>query len=349
MRLSLDCRYIGQSGIGTYIENIVDNLLTYHTEHQYVLICNKGTQIKHSSNVKIVETDIKPFSLKELFSFPVEEINKSDTFFTPYINIPGRIKVPVYSTIHDVIFFDVDGLVSPVGKLMRRFFFKRAIRLSNKILTVSEFSKGRILRHFPTDKEIVVAYNGVPYKILECNLTRTQKKDYFIFVGNIKKHKGLHVLVEAYCQAVEKGLKSKLIVVGNKDKFRSADSNFESLINSEIGVEFTGWISDEKLLRLISEAQALVQPSFYEGFGIPPLEALCLGTNVLLSDIQVFKEVYKEFPVTYFKTGDADDLARKMLSFQISEIPEIVKVKLKDKYSYQRVVNTVINTMQNDD
>jgi len=345
MRLSIDCRYIGQSGIGTYIENIVDNLLAYHSEHQYVLICNKGMRTKHGANVLIVETDIKPFSLKELFAFPVEEINRSNAFFTPYINIPGRIKVPVFSVIHDVVFFDVDGLVSTIGKLLRSFYYKRAIKCSKKLFTVSEFSKERILHHFPTKKEIIVAYNGVPKKVLVYPTIDIQKKDYYIYVGNIKKHKGLHTLIKAYRQAVEQGLKSKLMVVGNKDKFRSADAEFDSLIDSVSGVEFTGRVNDETLLQLVSEAKALIQPSFYEGFGIPPLEAMCLGTNVILSNIQVFKEVYNDFPVMFFEVGNVENLTSVLLQFENHPFSTELKKKLMEKFSYKKNTDKIIETV----
>ena len=105
MKIALDCRYLGKSGIGTYIENIVDEMLHYHLEHQYLLICEKDNIKQARENVRIFKTEIKPFSLKELFLFPVSEINKCDVFFTPYINVPGGINIPIYPTIHDCVFF----------------------------------------------------------------------------------------------------------------------------------------------------------------------------------------------------------------------------------------------------
>ena len=118
MKLAIDCRFVGKSGIGTYIENILDELVAHHTEHEYLLIAYKPfDDYAHFSNIRFVITDIKPFSLKEMFFFPVDEINKCDAYFSPYINIPGRIRIPVYSTIHDVIFLDFPKLVSKVGLL----------------------------------------------------------------------------------------------------------------------------------------------------------------------------------------------------------------------------------------
>ena len=343
MRLAIDCRFSQKSGIGTYIDNIVDCLLQYYPDNQYLLFCNRGSRFKQTDNVKIIETDIKPFSVKELIKFPVEEINQCDAFFTPYINIPGRIKVPIYSVIHDVVFWDVEGLVSSIGRMVRKFYYKRAIKLSEKIFTVSQFSKDRILYHFPTQKAIIVAYNGVPNTVISYTERIVDKKDYFLFVGNIKRHKGLHTLVKAYKNAKEKGLSSKLLIVGSNEKFRTSDDELTSLINNIQGIEFTGWVTDEKLLQLISEAKALVQPSLYEGFGLPPLEALYLGTDVILSDIQVFKELYGDMPVTFFKVGNVDDLTNAMLNFESAHISHDFTNQLLERFSYRKIADTLIN------
>lgn len=346
MRIVIDSRFIGKSGIGTYIENVFDGLLAEHPEHEYVLICERGKGLPTRKNVEIFETEIQPFSLKELFCFPVAEINKCDAFFSPYINIPGGIQVPVYSTIHDCVFFDVDGLVSPIGKMVRKFFYKRAVYLSKKIFTVSEFSKERILYHFPTDKEIIVTGNGISKGIENYQVGEIVKKDYFIYVGNIKKHKGLQTLVRAYAKARSQGLNTKLLLVGNNEKFRSSDTELTELIETTPDIVFTGWVNNEELIRLISEAKALIQPSLYEGFGIPPLEALYLGTHAILSDIPVFKEIYKELPVTFFKCGDTEDLAEKMVMVVGNEVPENTKEQINKIYSYNRVANTIIKTIE---
>ena len=142
MKLSIDCRFLGKSGIGTFLENILNELLCNHPENQYVLIMNKKQLWnKKYPNVTIVRTSIKSFTLKELFSFPTHEINNCDAFFSPYINIPGGIKVPVFSTVHDVIFLDIPNLVSRVGLIIRKWFINRAVRLSKCVLPYRNFPK----------------------------------------------------------------------------------------------------------------------------------------------------------------------------------------------------------------
>ena len=115
MKIAIDCRQFGYSGIGTFIKNIVDTVVT-NTQNHFLLIGRKKdlTCYIQYTNVELQECDIKPFSIKEIFFFPTKRINQCDAFFTPYINIPLGIKTPVFSTIHDVIFFDLKELVSPL-------------------------------------------------------------------------------------------------------------------------------------------------------------------------------------------------------------------------------------------
>lgn len=345
MKLAVDCRFIGKSGIGTFVENVVDELIRNHSEHQYLLITHTALAEKWNyPNVKTLHTGIRPFSLEELFSFPSEEINRCDAFFTPYINIPQGIKIPIFSTIHDMVFFDVDGLVSPVGRLVRKFYYRRAIRKSTKIFTVSKFSEERIRHHFPTKKEIVVVYNGVSAPIREQQIDRIVKKDYFVYVGNIKKHKGLKTLVEAFGMAQEREMTTKLLIVGNSENFRTSDRDVAGIINNNPNIEFTGWVTNEKLVQLIAEAKALIQPSFYEGFGIPPLEALYLGTNVVLSDIPVFKEIYTDLPVTFFKKGNSTQLSGILQGYApMSYDKEQIRKQIDSIYSYKLAAKIILH------
>ena len=107
-------------------------------------------------------------------------------------------------------------------------------------------------------------------------------------------------------------------------------------------------MSDEQLLSYLKNADLLVQPSLYEGFGIPPLEAMSLGTPVLLSDIQVFKEIYSDFPVTYFTTNNSDSLCIELLKLLQDSTPN--RVDLSDeqryKYTYDKTAQLILKTIE---
>lgn len=100
-------------------------------------------------------------------------------------------------------------------------------------------------------------------------------------------------------------------------------------------------------MKLVSEAKALVQPSLYEGFGIPPFEAICLGTDIIISDIPVFKELYAEVPNSFFKAGDADDLADKLLTFKPNDRLDELKTSLLKKYNYHNTSEIILNAILN--
>lgn len=318
MKLAVDCRMLGTGGIGTYIAELIPLFLEKYT---CLLVGRRKDIAAYAGNphAELCPCTVGVFSLRELMAFPkasAARINACDAYYTPYCNIPSGIKVPVFSTIHDVVFLDVPGLASKMGTAVRKWFYKRAVRKSRAVFTVSKFSAGRITELLKCRKPVVVTYSAVPSWLQNGMSAPVQKDGSVLFVGNIKKHKGLHVLLPAFMNAVENGLASQLVIVGNAENFRTGDDTIMHDIEKmpEGSVRFTGKVSDADLKQLYEHASLLVQPSLYEGFGLPPLEAMTLGTNALISDIPVFREIYAQYPVTFFKNGDSGDLSVKLLT-----------------------------------
>jgi glycosyltransferase involved in cell wall biosynthesis len=361
MTITIDCRMLGASGVGVYLCECLPYLLS--SPHDFVLLGDAarlaqivdgktGLEPGTQQNAKILSCDIKPFSIHELFLFPrllLKTINQTDLFYSPFFNIPGGIKVPGYTTIHDIVFPDMPELTSKIGLAVRMFFFRRAFRRSKKIFTVSEFSKSRIEYHLDSKTPVVVTYNAPQVSLLKQNTAHIKKTETIIFIGNIKKHKGLAYLLDAFFQAKKEGLKHKLIIVGNKDNFRSADTKIATQLEKidPAIVEFTGFVPDEKLKTLVAEAALLVQPSLYEGFGYPPLEALVSGTPALISDIPVFKEIYAGFPVTFFRAGDSGDLKDKLMQMLYNKEPEqiVLPAQLREKYTFEKTTGIILEAL----
>lgn len=343
MKIAIDCRMMGSGGIGSYITAL---LPFFVKENICILIGDKEKLNFNNNNVKIINCNIPTFSFKELFHFPkniLSDINKCDIYYSPYCNIPSGIKIPIFTTIHDVVFFDVPGLTGKLGLLARKCFYQRAYNKSKTVFTVSNFSKERIEYHLNTKNiPTIVTYNAIPQWFSENVDKNIQKEDFILFVGNIKRHKGLHTLLPAFQKALDNGLTCKLKIVGNADNFRSQDSSIWAEIEQlpKDSVEFTGRISDEELKHLYSSAKLLIQPSLYEGFGMPPMESLISGTNVVISDIPVFKEIYEDFPVTYFKVSDSDDLCKKILQSINLPAPQ----NLPDRFSFEKTYNIIYKT-----
>ncbi len=358
MKIVVDCRMIGSGGIGSYVSEILPHLL----EKNNCLLLGTHAQCMdfvRSQNAEFCFCDTKPFSFSELRSLPRsvnEKIHQYDLFFSPYCNIPGNIHIPIVSTIHDVVFLDFQGLVGFWGKCARKWFYERAIKKSERIVTVSEFSRERIKETLKCRKRIMVTPNGIPSYLLRSKSREDEEigeRNEILFVGNVKKHKGLTILLDAFKTAVESGFSGKLVIVGNADNFRTGDEEAAKKIRllSETGatsgkIEFTGRISNEKLRSLYVRALVLVQPSLYEGFGIPPLESLCVGTPALISDIPVFREVYEKLPVQFFSAGNSSDLAQKLISSDFSRLSEKEIALAREKYSYKKSAEILSNSFK---
>ncbi|MDR2259197.1 MAG: glycosyltransferase family 4 protein [Treponema sp.] len=352
MKISIDCRMAGASGIGVYLRGCLPFFLS--SPDDFLLIGSKKELNPFGegrTNVNIIDCAVKTFSFKELFFFPpaiLKVVNQTDLYYSPFFNIPGGITVPVYTTIHDIIFPDMPELTSKAGLVVRMFFYRRAVKKSKKIFTVSIFSKSRIEYHLGKTKPVIVTHSALQPFLQK--LTTGKKNDTIIFIGNIKKHKGLSVLLEAFLDARKEGVPYTLIIVGGKDNFRSQDRDMTEKIEAadENAVKFTGYIGDEELKNLLAGASLLVQPSFYEGFGLPPLEAMCLGTRALISDIPVFREIYAGFPVTFFRAGDAVDLKNKMLTLltdKKNHRPLVLPDHLRNKYTFKKTASIIMDEL----
>lgn len=309
MRIAIDCRYLGKSGIGRVCQGILDNL--DYSAHEYVLIGNQKRLSAYPS-ARLISDDGNPFSAKGLFSFPKEINRDCDCIIIPNFIIPYGIKIPVYTVMHDLIFLDLPKITTKgfMDYRIKKMLLKRCMKKSVRIACVSGFTKSRCEHYFPKYAgKCYVNYIGLSKEVLNFDRTGIEKTNSIVYVGNVKPHKGLKTLVDAF-HLLPKGM-YQLKIIGEREGFLIGMKEEDLQSNDVI---FTGRLDDEQLLREIASAKFLVQPSLYEGFGLPPLEALCLGTQPIISDIPVFKEVYGDLPVIFFKTGNAEDLSRVLIN-----------------------------------
>lgn len=344
IKIAIDCRLIGQSGIGTYIENIILHAVNMEG-FEFTLIGDTMRLKPYADrpNCHIINCIYRSFTWKELLRFPVKEVNICDAFFTPNFNIPTGIKVPIFCTIHDVVFFDVKGICSIVGKIIRWLYIKRALKISKKVFTVSEFSKGRIKYLFHYDADVPVIYNGVSQELVNYRQSHpiTVKGDYVVCLGNLKKYKGVRDLIAAYQQALSsKTINYKLYIIGRID-FRTNDEEIAKLLkHKNEQIVFVTDADNTKVYELLAGAQALVSPSKYEGFGIPPLEAMYLHTPALISDILTYQEIFKNTPAVFFKNGNITDLTRHLQ--QLPKEPCNIDQLVEEKYNYRKAARRIL-------
>jgi len=351
--ITIDCRWIDSSGIGVYLRGCLSFFLD--SDHYFNLIGNPDKLrplINEHKNIQILDCRVKPFSFHELLFFPstyLRIINNGDLYYSPFFNIPGGIRVPIYTTIHDIIFPDMPELTSRIGLFLRMWFYHRTFKKSKKIFTVSQFSKSRIEHYSDREIPIIVTHSAIQPWLLLQKKVELKKDKTIIFIGNIKKNKGLDYLLEAFHLARQEGLSHRLVIIGNRDNFRTSDNSFLKEIDAlgPDAVLFTGFISDEKLAEYLSSAELLIQPSLYEGFGLPPLEAMALGTQALISDIPVFREIYGDFPIIYFRSGDTVDLKEKLLDFFSNQASKTFSLspELREKYTFQKTASIILSAL----
>ncbi|MDL2292416.1 glycosyltransferase family 4 protein [Acholeplasma sp. OttesenSCG-928-E16] len=338
MKIGIDCRYLGKSGIGVYLRGILDNL--DYTKHDYLLL-GKNKLIKETiGEYLVLEDDTDPFSLSGLL-FYNKKINDCDVIFIPHFIVPYGIKPKVFTTIHDLIALDIKEYNNnKFDYLKKKYLIKRGIKKATHIFSVSNFTKNRIDYFFKKHPPVSITYNGLSKNLLDYiknnDLGDIKKENYLVYVGNIKKHKGIDTLIDAANYLEDSD--TKILIIGSKDNFREKNDILLEKIKKS-NVLFTGKITSNELYSIIARAKFLIQPSRYEGFGIPPLEAYFLHTEAIISDISVFKEIYGGIIDNVFKVNNAKDLANR-----INQGLQNVDFSLKkiEKYDYKNVTNIII-------
>ncbi len=234
------------------------------------------------------------------------------------------------STFHDLCWHDVPATMLPKSRLYWKVLEKINARRNEKILTISQFSKNRIVDvlNIPNGK-VVVTYCGIDGSLFNCDnaasvpfQTLRDKyglpDSYVLTLSTIEPRKNIGLLIEAWAKACTEGdYKHDLVLAGRKGW--GQETLLEQVPDVLKGrVHFTGFVDNEDLPSLYANSELFVFPSIYEGFGLPPVEAAYSGARVLCSDIPCLKEICGD-GVKYFKSGDAADLCRFLLAPAHSE------------------------------
>ncbi|WP_312078145.1 glycosyltransferase family 1 protein [Chryseobacterium sp.] len=352
IKLAIDCRMIDSSGIGNFLKNLLDHWILLNDYKLFLVGKREKLEKYESVNCIIIDCNLPIFSIKEFFLFPLKQVNRCDVFFSPNYNLPYGIKVPVISTIHDVVFLDNPSLVSKIGLALRYLYLRKAVIKSEKIITVSNFSKDRIKHFFGNKKDIKVIYNGITNALIDygkaANKINEERQPYIVFVGNVKKHKGLSILLKAFSSLKKDGFVPKLIIVGEINNFKTGDPEIVKEVSINKEIIFTGKINDTALFKIIENANVLVQPSSYEGFGMPPLEALYLGTPVVVSEIPVFREIYSNLPVAFFDLSNVNDLKEKILKSNAADKKNFScsKDEILKQFNYENSAKMLISIIR---
>lgn len=308
-RIAIDARKWRDYGIGTYVRNLVRHLARLDHETTYYLFCDRqdaATLRDLAGNFVPVVDDSAGYGFKEHVSIPLKLRRLGiDLFHAPHYVLPLLCPTRSVVTIHDCIhLLFPQYLPNRAAVHYAAFMMRSAIRRSAVVLTVSEASRADILRFFPdTEAERVqVVPNAIDPAILddpgeeekERVRERYQIRGRFVlYAGNVKPHKNLERLVSAFALARQRGgLEDvKLILIGDEVSRQGSLRRTMEAAGLRHDVRFFGFVPDRTLACLYRMASAFAFPSLYEGFGLPPLEAMACGAPVVTSRLSSLPEV----------------------------------------------------------
>lgn len=318
MKVAVDARMINSSGIGTCIQNWMKNGC-------YDIALGNEKEIKQvDSNIEVIPFDSKIYGKDEQLKFPYKSLKKlkPDVLHIPHYNVPLFYKGKMIVTIHDLthLIFP-EFLPNKFAKYYAKFMIKKATKKAFKILTVSLNTKNDLIKMFKVNPDkIEVIYNGVgsEFVIKEKNkidylynkFNIPNDKKILMYVGNLKPHKNLDRLLKAFALLNNKE-DYRLILVGKAFDNQIDLDKIEKELNISNYIIHTGMVTQDELVDLYNLADLFVFPSLYEGFGLPIIEALSCGTNVIASNVSSIPEVGGNV-INYFNPYDIEDIKNKI-------------------------------------
>jgi len=338
MKIGIDARaakwYRG-TGIGTYTHQLINSLNKVDFINEYLLFTaeNYNSQIDFKDN---------------FFLSPIKESNSSN--FWDEVNIPNMLngkdidiyhvpqngvglpiekKCPFIITLHDTIPIHMPETVGDRYLEIFTTKMKSIVDNSDGIITVSEFSKEDISKDFNYPKEkIFVTYLASEniYKPIDKSIASSILKkqyslsnNYILYVGGFSPRKNILGLIKAYSKLPKSIREShNLVIAGNKGKSYELYKKCAEEYSVDNYVIFPGFISMEYMPYLYNAASLFVYPSFYEGFGLPPIEAMACGIPVITSNATSIPEIVEDAAVL-FNPNDIDELSNKLYEVLMDE------------------------------
>lgn len=332
MRIGINTRFLLSSkmeGFGWYTYEVVKRLVENHPEHEFVFFFDRPFDEKFIFAENVTPVVLFPPARHPVlfvwwFEYSIKRALKKydiDLFYSPDGYLSLKSQVPQVGVIHDLNFehYPEDIPASPL-RYLRKYFPKFAKKAAH-ILTVSDYSKQDIVKSYGVSpSSITVAWNGasesfVPLKvdeIREIRTDRTNGRPYFIFVGAIHPRKNVGRLIEAFGKFASVNPDIDLMIVGESLWANKASSIPEVSEELKKRILFSGHVSLEELNKLMGAAFALAYIPYFEGFGIPLVEAMRCGIPIISGNLTCLPEVAGEAAI-YVNPFDTDEVSKALI------------------------------------
>ncbi len=354
-------------GIGWFTRETLSRITRDHPEHQFLFIFDRPFAEEFIFSENVIPIVLSPPTRHPILWYIWFEIQiprilkkyKADLFFSPDGYLSLRTRINQLAAIHDINFAHRPKDLPWLKAKYYNHFFPRFARKAKRIVTVSFFSKEDITRTYKIDiDKIDVVYNGVNTMYTPTSDEEKQQaknifsdgKDYFLFIGSLHPRKNICGLLRAY-DAFRTTVDSdvKLLIVG-ESMFKTNDIElaYEGMRNKE-DVIFTGRLSNEELHEVLGAALALTFVPFFEGFGIPVIEAMNSGVPVICSNTTSLPEVGGN-AVLYVDPFSMSQISEAMVKIFLElELRESLIKKgfgQKDKFSWDKTAELLWGSIQ---
>ena len=362
MRIAIDGRKLRDYGIGTYVRNLLRQLARQDVTNDYVVFCRPGdcdTVEALGPRFRAVVETAGPYSIAEQFALPMDLRREgAELFHAPHYVLPPLTPCRSVVTIHDCIHLRFPQyLPSRLGYAYARGQMWTATHQAARVITVSETSKRDILRYFRVpESKIDVIYNGIDDRFWQEPVAdevmrvreRYRLNDPFVlYAGNIKPHKNLERLIESF-QLMRHNSPElshvQLLIIGDEISKYATLRRAVHRYKLHKHVRFFGFVPDQTLAALYRLADVFVFPSLYEGFGLPPLEAMASGCPVITSNVSSLPEVVGDAALMidpYDPAAIADAMTRVLTTPALREDLQRRGLARAREFSWERSIQRV--------
>lgn len=303
---------LSKSGVGYYTQELVQALS--RLGHNKVLLVGYFfnflgrkhlTNLPESTNIKYAQTRVSPGKILTVLrrlglQLPLEALTKQKAdiaLFTNFVSLPTLTNTARVIAIYDLCFIDCPEYVSIKNRQFLQKWVPKSLGKADLIITISAFTKERIKQTYGLQDSKIHITPIPPAVKVKPDFSILEKHNisegYILFVGTIEPRKNIIGLVNGYALLPEATRnKTPLVLAGGKGWHDEETlSRIKELQTSGLNIILTGYVSDAEKSALYGAATLCVQPSHYEGFGMPVLEAMSFGKPVTCSDIEVLREV----------------------------------------------------------